>query len=167
MTQDQEHNPYEPPVAVDASSPARPDQQIPAERGTRLGAALIDGLLLLPSLGAAMAVLGLEAFARETARNTAVTFLFMLPVIAFQWWLIATTGQSIAKRWLGIRIVKLDGSAVGFAHGVALRAMIPNAISMIPYLGYVFSVVDALFIFGQDRRCLHDHLAGTKVITAI
>ena len=29
------------------------------------------------------------------------------------------------------------------------------------------SLVDALFIFGKQRRCLHDYIAGSKVVRVI
>ena len=28
----------------------------------------------------------------------------------------------------------------------------------------LFVLVDILFIFGKERRCVHDYIAGTKVI---
>jgi uncharacterized RDD family membrane protein YckC len=31
-------------------------------------------------------------------------------------------------------------------------------------LGAFYSIADVLFIFGKDRRCLHDLLAGTRVV---
>ena len=99
--------------------------------------------------------------------------LMVLAFLAYQWYLVATTGQSLAKRWMGIKIVRLDGSPVGFVHGVLLRSwvisMATNAISTTPglrTLGRLVHLVDALMIFGEERRCLHDHIAGTRVIVA-
>jgi hypothetical protein len=36
---------------------------------------------------------------------------------------------------------------------------------MIPFIGNFVNLADALFIFGEEHRCLHDHIAGTKVIS--
>jgi hypothetical protein len=33
-------------------------------------------------------------------------------------------------------------------------------LGIIPFYGFV----DVLFIFGQERRCLHDLIAGTRVV---
>jgi uncharacterized RDD family membrane protein YckC len=92
--------------------------------------------------------------------------LMVLSFMIYQWYLIATTGQSLAKRWLGIKIVRLDGSPVGFVNGVILRSWVVGALSNIPILGTIIGLVNPLMIFGEERRCLHDHIAGTRVVVA-
>ena len=37
-------------------------------------------------------------------------------------------------------------------------------IAQIPFAGGIFSLIDCLFIFREDRRCIHDLIAGTKVV---
>ena len=37
---------------------------------------------------------------------------------------------------------------------------------MVPFVGGLVSLVDALLIFRDDRRCLHDEIADTIVVTA-
>jgi uncharacterized RDD family membrane protein YckC len=92
------------------------------------------------------------------------SLLAWVAVLAFQAYLISTTGQSIAKRMVGLRIVRTDGSPVGFVRGVLLRSWVFGAGSVIPGVGRVLALVDALFIYRGDRRCLHDLLADTKVV---
>jgi uncharacterized RDD family membrane protein YckC len=163
-----------------------------ADRGTRLGASLLDGLLasipMVIAMGVAMVIvasdvaahqgLGREASEVERARQAGAALermvpmfvamglgaLGMLGVTIFQWYRITTTGQSVAKKWLKIKIVNLDGSPVNFGSGVGMRALLPGFINWVPYLGFIFWLVDVLFIFRDDRRCLHDLMAGTKVI---
>jgi len=38
-------------------------------------------------------------------------------------------------------------------------------VGLIPGVGIALTILDALFIFRDDRRCIHDLIAGTKVIT--
>ena len=92
--------------------------------------------------------------------------LALLALWAYQAYRVSTTGQTLAKKWLAIRVVKIDDTPVNFVSGVLLRGILPWFLGIIPYLGFVFSLTDALFIFGEQRRCLHDLLAGTKVVTA-
>ncbi len=79
--------------------------------------------------------------------------------------LISIRGQSLGKMMLGIQIVRyVDEENPGFLRAIVLRAFVPGLIGSIPYIGMLFSLLDALFIFRADKRCLHDHIADTKVV---
>jgi uncharacterized RDD family membrane protein YckC len=66
-------------------------------------------------------------------------------------------GATIGKRALGLRIVRVDGSPIGY-NLAAVRWMGCIVSDFTFYLGYLF------VLFRPDRRALHDLLAGTKVI---
>jgi uncharacterized RDD family membrane protein YckC len=166
-------NPFAPPA--ETSEPfedADDGTMILAERGTRFGAAFIDGLLLwvgaIPGIIAfsTLDILRWRMFEREPTIAGALLWVCMLPVAAYQWSLIARTGQSLGKRWLGIKIVKVDGSSMNFVSGVVLRVWITTLIGFIPMVGSLINFVGILFIFGSERRCLHDLIAGTRVVVA-
>src|SRR5262249_42972993 len=82
----------------------------------------------------------------------------------FQAYLLSTRGQTLGKKWIGIRIVRLDGGPVTFFGAVMLRAVVPALVATVPLFGVVFSLADAIFIFREDRRCIHDFIASTKVV---
>ena len=89
----------------------------------------------------------------------------MLPLSIINWVLITQSGQSIGKKVIGTQIVKSGTfDEPGFVTGVMLRNWIPSAISFVPCIGNIFGLVDALWIFGEERRCLHDLIAGTHVV---
>jgi uncharacterized RDD family membrane protein YckC len=169
-------NPYAPPVAdvnVPVAAPAD-DSVVLAGRGARLGATLID-LVLLGAAGLPV-MIGVVMFAlvkggRLKAASTSVAtvaaiggILGMIGFLIFQAYRLATRGQTLGKKWVGIRVVRLDGAPANFSSAVLLRAVVPNVLARIPYLGWIFALVDVLFIFRDDRRCLHDLMASTKVI---
>jgi uncharacterized RDD family membrane protein YckC len=156
-----------------------------AERGTRLAAATLDGLLitvpLLPLLavGIYLAARAQVDFARAGVDETfapasqllvwleiagALGLFGALGIAIYQWILISRTGQSLGKKWTGIRIEMLNGERVTFGTGVALRNWVPKVIGAVPYLGMIFHLIDCLYIFREDRRCVHDHIAGTRVV---
>jgi uncharacterized RDD family membrane protein YckC len=87
-------------------------------------------------------------------------------MLAIQGWLLYRYGQTIGKRALGIRIVRRDGRRASLARLLLLRMVVPGAVAMIPLVGALIVLVDVLFIFGDARRCLHDLLADTIVVTA-
>ena len=177
-------NPYSPP-ATDIDGATWPqntgdgsDVRFPADRGSRLGAAIIDGLLYLATMIPAIVLVALmRASELGTAGIIAIVVgIGILPLAIYQWYLVSTTGQTLAKKWLRIRIVKMDGSPVDFMSGVFLRVWLPwlilQAIGfMLGILGgkdfsAIFSLIDCLWIFGAQSRCVHDLIAGTKVVVA-
>jgi len=161
-----------------------------AERGTRLVAVGIDGLLfsipMLPGLAIGMYAATRAAIAAEAAAlvdspaglkmlggdellfllgaTILLGFLCALAVAAYQWNLITRTGQTLGKKWTGIRIERLDGGRMTFGTGVVLRNWVAKLLGAVPYLGWAFAIIDCLYIFREDRRCLHDHIAGTRVV---
>ena len=94
-----------------------------------------------------------------------VSIAIILGATAYQITLLASTGQTVGKRVMRLRIVALiDASNPGFAKTVLVRCWLPAALYAIPYLGWVFCVADNLFVFKADHRCLRDLMAGTKVV---
>ena len=125
--------------------------------------------------GAVAALLSLALhFPNEpgAVRESASAFAFglaglsCLVLYVYQCQLVATSGQSLGKRWKRIRIVREDGTPPGFWRGVVLRSWLLTPFRFIPMLGNVVSLLDALMIFGAGNRCLHDRIAGTRVIRA-
>ena len=86
---------------------------------------------------------------------------FALPL--GQWILLAISGQTLGKKLLMIRIVSESGKLPGFLQAVVMRNWLRFAFSLIPF----FAFIDVLFIFSDSRRCLHDYMAGTKVISLV
>ena len=138
-----------------------------APRLSRLWAAMIDRLVFLPiPIGAAIIFPGLRHSGHQGAA-VAVSLAALAAVLAVQVWLLTTQGQTIGKKALGLRIVKVtDMTNGGFVTNVLLRAVVNMALTAIPVLGVFYLLADALFIFRDDRRCIHDFIAGTCVIKA-
>lgn len=162
-----EDNPYAAPEADVAVSA----QEELAGRGMRLGGAIIDGLIMIAIIMPVMYVSGYwdRAMVGQETVTDAVLFagLGMASFLVIQGYLLATSGQTIGKRILGMRIVSVqDDKILSFGKVVSLRYLPVWVISLIPIVGTIFSLLDALFIFREDRRCIHDLIAGTKVVNA-
>lgn len=162
---DPQLNPYAPPTASVNLTPNAGDDQnfVVASRGARFFGAVLDTLVMMVLISPAVF---LSDFARDTSQFYLYALVPWLIYVAVQWTLIATSGQSIGKKLVGTKIVKLDGSDCGFVHGVILRSWIMTALNAIPVLGNLIALFDALWIFGHESRCLHDLIAGTRVIVA-
>jgi uncharacterized RDD family membrane protein YckC len=96
-----------------------------------------------------------------------VVGLAALVAVGVQIYLLTTRGQTMGKKLLGIKIVNFeDETNPGFVKACLLRGFVNGLICSIPMLGAAYSLVDICFIFRDDRRCIHDLLAGTKVVKA-
>ncbi len=84
--------------------------------------------------------------------------------VALHGYLLATRGQTIGKVVMKTKIVTESGEQLPFAELYLKRYFILQAISLIPFVGMFVGIIDALFIFRSNRKCLHDDIAGTKVI---
>ncbi len=164
-------NPFAPPESIEfGHRPAAPDDGVPralASRGDRFAAQLLDGLLLIPGIAVGGALIGIAGDPESAMSVVGVLLMAVLVTGTFiyQWYLISTTGQSLGKRWMQIKIRRQDGTEAGFVHGVLIRVWVMQMLGGIPLIGSIISLVDVLMIFGEPRRCLHDHLATTEVIS--
>ncbi len=138
-------------------------------RGTRLGAALIDGVIVGVLLWLLGQVTGWNVFApdlkaglmRVMATNLVLGFITFTAVNAY---LLATQGQTLGKRLLGLRIVRPDGGRASLVRLLGARYGIGYVIGLLPFVGGLYGLIDSLLIFRESRRCLHDHIADTLVV---
>ena len=130
-----------------------------ASPGRRLAARVLDELLII-----APALLGTLASAAivivQEGETSAITFVpvglglcGVTALMIYQVVLLVRTGQTLAKRWLRIKIVTLDGRNPSFGAHV-VRGLL---------LG-LLGAISVAFIFRADRRCLHDLAAETRVV---
>jgi uncharacterized RDD family membrane protein YckC len=166
-------NPYAAPVETlpDDFAPADGDQPyVLATLGQRFSGNLIDALLfVVPGLLVLMPMRAVNDGPGGGVDQGAVVLMVGLclacVVLAVtQCMMIASRGQSIGKRLVRTKIIRLDGSNPGFVHGVLVRSLIGRLPGVIPVVGNLYNLADALFVFRRDRRTLHDLIAGTRVI---
>jgi uncharacterized RDD family membrane protein YckC len=131
----------------------------------RFAAHFLDVIVfVLPAFVVASALLPqsqttLERFIEQVALTALVPALL-------QWSLVAIHGQTIGKRLLNTKIVRVDGSNAGFFHGVVLRSWVGCLPALVPIVGYAYVIVDSLYLFRGDRRTLRDRIADTRVVRA-
>jgi uncharacterized RDD family membrane protein YckC len=163
-----EDDPYSAPSArlVD-EAPER--DHVLAGRWLRLGGSLIDGLLMMLVVMPLMWFGGyFEGLMRGVPPDFAQqAFWAGVGFVAFalvQGAPLHAAGQTWGKKLLKMKIVGLDGGKPGLGTLLGLRYLTTQAMSLVPFVGGVYGLVDALMIFGDQRRCLHDRIAGTRVV---
>ena len=167
-----DNNPFAPPTAH-VEDMASGTQEL-GGRGARLGAVLIDGLIqggvyyalaftvfrsLLPS---GQERLGTGVMGMLAIQLVAGLVLFVL----LQGYLLATQGQTIGKKLLGLRIVRSNGERASIGRLLGLRYFLGWFIVMIPLVGAIYALVDSLLIFRTSQKCVHDNIADTIVVKA-
>ncbi len=172
-------NPYQAPQAPVAPRQESPQASRPtpaavepyeevalARRFTRLAAQILDSIIFVSPVVIHIWSLN-EAPGPDFANELLTKFaIYFLVIGAINLYFLGTNGQTLGKKALGIRIVRTDGEKVGFWRLLSLRIIVPQLIAVIPILGTIFGLLDALFIFGKERRCIHDHFADTVVVMA-
>lgn len=182
--------PVLPPVIEGAHVAVVSDATL-ADRGIRLVARLIDWVLELLVTLPGLVMLGPEFMHVVTAAMQGhepniedmdmsrlaagglLLFAGWFILLVVQVWLLSVRGQSIGKIITGIRIVRVDETKAGFVNAWLLREALITVIGimlgMMPFIGPIllrpaFHVTDWCFIFRDDKRCLHDLIASTKVV---
>lgn len=132
-----------------------PPQQLLAGRGARLLAKIVDTAAYVVGI-----ILVVIFFAVSDALGV-LSLLTLLAIPIVQLVLLSKDGQTIGKKALNIRIVMVStGQNGGFVPNVLLRAWLNALIGIIPF----YALVDVLLIFREDQRCIHDLIAGTRVV---
>ncbi len=146
----------------------------PASITARFIAYTIDQILLM--VATAVGVVTLIAMMKNglipkpsssdrSADLSAMTNLLMIGILpamvcVCQWILLATSGQTLGKKLMLIRVVNMQGRLPGFLYAVVLRSWLRAILYCFPFAW----LIDYLFIFGESKRAGHDWISGTQVI---
>ena len=162
-------NPYQAPISVDANTNKLEFEL--ASRWQRLGGVMIDGVIATIITMPAMFYFGFFEYIKNgqeppfqlTLSFSIIGFFIFL---ALHGYLLSTSGQTIGKRVVGTKIVSLENELLSLQSVVGKRYLPIMVATQIPLVGQFVGFIDMLFIFGKQKRCLHDLIAGTKVVKA-
>ena len=160
-------NPYETPLSNLEND--EENSVALASRGSRFLAALIDGLIGLAIAAPFWLLSGMWDFIAAGA-TAPLTYILAGGVYGFigfvlvHYYFLNKNGQTVGKKVLKIRITGTDDQLRGAPQLLAKRYLPVTIVSIIPLIGSLLMLVNLLFIFRKDRRCVHDLIAGTKVV---
>ena len=176
---------FVPPPLAESAAPAytAPEAQAAAlplaGLSRRFAAATVDGFLqflcMLPAIAALSKIITerMTAEAQPTflelvnwstdAMPKSMPYLIALAVVQIA--LLCWRSQSVGKILLGIQIVNVrDQQPSGPVRALLLRGLPTWILKQIPFVGLLYWLADSFTIFREDQRCLHDLIAGTKVV---
>lgn len=162
-------NPYSPPQASLAD--AHQDTVLAATRGQRLIAVLLDAVINLAFALPLMFVSGIFEYSKRGQQPPLLLMLGMvavsfIPFILIHGYFLKRNGQTLGKKIVGIKITDLNNEVPRLSKILLLRYLPISLVTLIPSVGNILVCIDSLFIFRSDRRCIHDLIAGTKVVQA-
>ena len=149
--------------AEDGIAPLPTDRPEPAPVGSRLAAVLLD-VLLLAIIDAAVVYFTMQICGLELAD---LNILPKGPLVAFLLvqnggYLVAFTagGQTIGKMAAGIKVVSArSNTPLDLGHAI-VRTIVWTVLAVPAGLGFLTAFLS------DDRRGLHDRVAGTRVVRA-
>lgn len=152
------------PVVMDESEPPL------ATRLERLGASLLDSIIMsVITLPLMYFTGGFETLFAGEQLSLGYQLVFgVISVVIFlllNFKFLIPKGQTIGKKIVGIRAVEESGADTSNST-LGKRYFFYFGISYVPIIGQILSIVNACFIFGNNKTCLHDIIARTKVIKA-
>lgn len=183
-------NPYAAPAKPsERSIPSSRDEleRAPASRLARLAAHSVDFLLVV---GVAFWVQAGITTAVDRGIVSKLVFRSVslwFPILFGGFATVAVCGvlgRSLGKRAMGLRVERSNGGPASLFRVCILRNILPAAVlcglgvfamslryvlasawvSVAIIVYALFAAVDALVIFRDDRRCIHDFVAGTIVV---
>lgn len=163
--------PPPPPPDQPGVDPAAASQLTPVGPWPRLGARIIDGLVLfVPNLIiAAILTDGDGSGFTGIGTDDNLLYLFVTTFVGYGYavWLEAARGQTVGKMAIGIKVIGPDGRVP--ATDVAARRNAWLLLSLIPILGGILSFIAAIAIgvtINSDpfNRGVHDNFAGGSAV---
>ena len=143
---------------------------IPASRWPRFLAFFIDGVITAAIIAPIFMYTDCFQKTIDTGvidlREVAAVYAYLgLMFLLVHGYLLNKKGQTIGKHLMEIAIVDMEGKPIGLYKIVGKRMIPMIAFTIIPITGHLISMLDSLFIFRKNRRCLHDLIAGTQVVS--
>lgn len=138
-----------------------------AARRVRFAAALVDNLILAVFVAPVGYFLFID-FIKVNEQPPIALWLFFVVItlavfFAINWKLLNKNAQTIGKYAFDVRIVTSDGSKPGLM-ALSKRYLFYLGAPYLPIIGPLLNLIDILFIFSKEKRCLHDLIANTKVV---
>ena len=164
-------NPYDAPTllqGMDDTSEQLSDEL--AGRFARFAAAMVDGILIF----AFWVLISIATEFMGRTMDARVGVLDILTMLIVHGYLLFSRGQTIGKLLTNIQIVDYrSGRLLPFRRVFVLRHLwlvpLQVVVFVIPgqiddRVANIVALIGVLMIFGVERRCLHDYIAGSKVV---
>jgi uncharacterized RDD family membrane protein YckC len=142
----------------------------------RFGARVIDGLvlgvpllillaLLIPNLIRTQGDASNPAVAAIVAFSVTFILIYFVVLICYEVLFLRYRGATLGKMACGLKVVRSDGSSLGWGVSIGRFVMWNVVTSGIPYLNFILMLTSGIMA-GTDgeKRALHDRVCDTRVV---
>jgi uncharacterized RDD family membrane protein YckC len=156
---------------VVAGGPAAASSLQYAGVGIRFGARFIDGLLFLVPFVIVLVLLMPNMLRTSSANKppamfnggfvlVALVFSLFYEVLMLRYW-----GATLGKMACGLKVVRSDGSSLGWGVSFGRYFMYNVVISAVPFVNWILLITTAIMAgTDEQKRGLHDRVCDTRVI---
>jgi uncharacterized RDD family membrane protein YckC len=134
-----------------------------ATAGKRFVALIIDQfIVMIPVLVVGMVGFGVLMAAKQETMGMLVLGLTFIGVwfgyITYEALMLGSRGQTLGKRVMHVRVVRPDGSAISYGQAWGRSLLRAVMVHVLVFVNYIPGLVT------QERTCVHDLVAGTRVV---
>ena len=138
--------------------------------GIRFGARMVDGLIFIVPFVIVLILL-MPNMLRTAGNKPPAIFngAFVLGTLVFSLFyevlMLHYWGATLGKMACGIKVVRPDGSSLGWGVSFGRYFMYNVVISAVPFVNWILFITTAIMIgTDEQRRGLHDRVCDTRVI---
>lgn len=133
----------------------------------RFAALMIDGLVLAIPFILLVILVAVPMGLMGTEENMPLALFAQLVLsmmlgtvyILYEGLMLASGGQTVGKKAMNLKVVTAEGNDIARSQAWT-RAVSRQLLGLVPCLG----LVDYLVAFGQEKTCVHDIMAKTRVV---
>ena len=142
----------------------------------RFGARMIDGIVLgvplliiaalvIPNLIRTQGAVSTPALGGIAAFGVTLFLGYFVVLICYEVLFLRYRGATPGKMACGLRVVRSDGSGLGWGAAIGRFVMWNVVTSGIPYLNFILMLISVIMMGTDDeKRALHDRVCDTRVI---
>lgn len=137
--------------------------------GIRFGARFIDGLVFIIPFMILAAVVMPNLLATAGRRPTMFNGSYIVAVALFGLFyevlMLRYYGATLGKMACGLKVIRSDGSSLGWGVSFGRYFMYDVVISAVPFVNWILLITTAIMAgVDEQRRGLHDRVCDTRVV---
>jgi uncharacterized RDD family membrane protein YckC len=150
---------WDAPTAAAPDRLAQPASLEPSGWWSRVGAQVIDGLVLIVAWVPLLILSPGEGESLSGGATLAVVLLYAAALLYAPLMLALNNGQTVGKAAMSIRVVRYgDGASIGLGRALLREIPVKGVLSIIP-------LIDVLWpLWQKDNRALHDLVVDSWVV---